>query len=427
MTAYLGVVGNDFILNGKHSDLNAEDIYGPLTIPVFGRGVVYDVPNAKLMEQKKFIKFGLTQEALVQHVPLIEREVLNYIKSSPRLKGSNGDIEITKAMAEITIFTAARTLQGAEVRNKLTDEMAKLYHDLDMGFQPINFLLPWAPLPHNHRRDIARDKMNAIYKAIIDKRRALSEEEEVEREPDMIWNLMQCRYRDGDPLPDDVIANIMIALLMAGQHASSAGGSWIILRLASQPEITEELYQEQVQVLGKELPPLRYEDLDKLPLLMSVVKETLRIHSSIVAILRKVTKPLSVPGTPYVVGTDKVLLAAPSVSAMDDKYFTNGETWNPHRWLSRDDEDEGAETIDYGYGEVSKSSRSPYLPFGAGRHRCIGEKFAYINLGVIVATLVRNFRFYTLDGSKGIPDTDYTSLFAMPKRPAVIRWERRNP
>ncbi len=52
-TVCLGVKGNDFILNGKHRDLNAEEIYGPLTTPVFGKDVVYDCPNAKLMEQKK--------------------------------------------------------------------------------------------------------------------------------------------------------------------------------------------------------------------------------------------------------------------------------------------------------------------------------------------------------------------------------------
>lgn len=52
-TVYLGIKGNDFILNGKHKDLNAEEIYSPLTTPVFGKDVVYDCPNAKLMEQKK--------------------------------------------------------------------------------------------------------------------------------------------------------------------------------------------------------------------------------------------------------------------------------------------------------------------------------------------------------------------------------------
>ena len=49
----LGVKGNEFILNGKLKDVNAEEVYGPLTTPVFGKEVVYDCPNAKLMEQKK--------------------------------------------------------------------------------------------------------------------------------------------------------------------------------------------------------------------------------------------------------------------------------------------------------------------------------------------------------------------------------------
>lgn len=56
-TVCLGTRGNDFILNGKLKDVNAEEVYTPLTTPVFGKDVVYDCPNAKLMEQKKVRKF----------------------------------------------------------------------------------------------------------------------------------------------------------------------------------------------------------------------------------------------------------------------------------------------------------------------------------------------------------------------------------
>lgn len=131
ITCYLGLEGNDFILNGKLQDVNAEEIYGPLTIPVFGSDVVYDCPNSKLMEQKKFVKFGLTQQALESHVPLIEKEVLDYIKMDPAWKGASGTVDISGAMSEITLFTAARSLQGKEVRQQLTADFAKLYHDLD--------------------------------------------------------------------------------------------------------------------------------------------------------------------------------------------------------------------------------------------------------------------------------------------------------
>jgi hypothetical protein len=49
----LGTHGNEFILNGKLRDVNAEEVYTVLTTPVFGKDVVYDCPNSKLMEQKR--------------------------------------------------------------------------------------------------------------------------------------------------------------------------------------------------------------------------------------------------------------------------------------------------------------------------------------------------------------------------------------
>ncbi|KXJ88458.1 Cyp51A [Microdochium bolleyi] len=510
ITCYFGLDGNDFILNGKHADMNAEEVYGPLTTPVFGKDVIYDCPNAKLMEQKKFVKFGLTQKALEAHVPLIEREVVKYIMGDGGGAGAGwtggkngmeeeGIVDICAAMAEITLFTAARSLQGKEVREKLTAEMADLYHDLDMGFSPVNFLFPWLPLPRNRRRDIAHAKMRAVYLNIIQHRRDEQQHHQIQHqrqhssrahditkhesttltdipeEHDMLANLMASVYKNGTPVPDSEVANMMITLLMGGQHSSSSAGAWIMLELAAHPEVVEELYREQVDNLlppsalkgddnvddndgtgtitsdektGKTkrhaLPPLKYADLDKLPLLHSVVKETLRLHGSIHSIMRKVKKPLPVPGTPYVLGTDKVLLASPMVTAVSDEFFEDGKVWNPHRWMGggttaasesiADDEEKKKneergekDTVDYGYGAVPRSStRTPYIPFGAGRHRCIGEKFAYLNLGVIVATLVREFELGTVDGSRGVvPRTDHSSMFARPPAGSMIRWRRR--
>ncbi len=52
-TVFLGQKGNNFILNGKHAELNAEDVYRKLTKPVFGAGVIYDCPHERLMDQKR--------------------------------------------------------------------------------------------------------------------------------------------------------------------------------------------------------------------------------------------------------------------------------------------------------------------------------------------------------------------------------------
>jgi sterol 14alpha-demethylase len=52
-TVYVGPKGNNFILNGKHADLNAEQVYGKLTTPVFGNEIIYDCPHERLMDQKR--------------------------------------------------------------------------------------------------------------------------------------------------------------------------------------------------------------------------------------------------------------------------------------------------------------------------------------------------------------------------------------
>jgi len=335
-------------------------------------------------------------------------EVQKFTDQSPAFKGSKGKVDVPSAMAEITLYTASRSLQGKEVRDKFDSSFADLYHDLDMGFTPINFLLPWAPLPQNRKRDFAQRKLAQTYMEIINARREGGREKDTE---DMLWNLMSSVYKNGSPVPDQEIAHILIALLMAGQHSSSSTSAWIVLRLATRPDITEELYREQVEVLGADLPPLTYDDLQRLPLHSQVVKETLRIHAPIHSIMRKVKSPMPVEGTPFTIPTSHVLMSSPGVTSRLPEFFPNPLAWEPHRWDAGADqkvEEEEEEKIDYGYGLVTKGTGSPYLPFGAGRHRCIGEQFAYVQLGTILVTLVRQFRFRNPLGVEGVVETDYS-------------------
>jgi sterol 14alpha-demethylase len=371
------------------------------------------------------MKVGLSTEAFRSYVPIIQQEVETFIKRSADFKGQKGTVDIPVSMAEITIYTASHALQGKEVRAKFDSSLAALYHDLDMGFSPINFMLHWAPLPHNRARDHAQRTVAKTYMDIIRDRRAGKEEAKL----DIMWQLMSAKYKDGTPVPDMEIAHMMIALLMAGQHSSSSSSAWIMLRLAARPDIMEELYQEQIKVLGSDLPPLQYEDLSKLTLHQNVLKEVLRLHTPIHSIMRKVVSPMPVAGTKYVLPTSRVLLSSPGCTSRDAEFFPNPKLWDPHRWdvgsggvIGTDTEEE---KYDYGYGLISKGAKSPYLPFGAGRHRCIGEQFANVQLVTIMATMVREFKFRNPDGSKEVVGTDYTSLFTRPLTPAVIEWERR--
>lgn len=130
---------------------------------------------------------------------MVEDEVEEFIKTdsafrayhSPSEEGEWGSFDVTEILAQITILTASRTLQGAEVRSKLDKTFAQLYTDLDGGFTPLNFTLPNLPLvcdllldrpnitlntslqPSYRRRDRANAKLTEFYIDIIQARRRM--------------------------------------------------------------------------------------------------------------------------------------------------------------------------------------------------------------------------------------------------------------
>lgn len=425
MTVYLGPKGHEFVLNAKLSDVSAEEAYTHLTTPVFGKGVIYDCPNWKLMEQKKFAKVALTKESFIRYVPIIKEEMIKYFNYS--FKGNSGKIDVLKAQSEMTLFTASRSLFGDELRSKLDASYAEMYSDLDKGFTPLNFVFTYLPLPNYFKRDAAHNKIAHTYLDLITKRRESGKIEDRDLVDALLKNSI---YRDGTRMTDREIANLMIGVLMGGQHTSSATSSWFLLHLGENPELQEELYQEIIKVLGDK-KDLTYDDLQKLDLVNSTIKETLRLHMPLHSIFRKVTRNLPVPNTTYIVPKGHYVLISPGYTMINERYFPNANSFKPHRWDEIKSIDGGIslpatnnggsdEQIDYGFGKISKGVSSPYLPFGGGRHRCIGEPFAYTQLGTLLVTYILNFKW-----SSKCPPVDYTSMVTLPVQPAIINWEKR--
>lgn len=429
MTVYLGPKGHEFVLNSKLAEVSAEEAYKHLTTPVFGKGVIYDCPNSKLMEQKKFAKSALTIDSFRNNVPKIREEVLDYFKTSDsyKMKENKGGVaDVMKTQPEITIFTASRALLGDDMRKKFDASFAQLYADLDKGFTPVNFVFPNLPLPSYKRRDLAQQKISHTYMSLIKKRRDTGD---IDVGRDLIDSLMvNSTYKDGVSMTDQEIANLLIGVLMGGQHTSASTSAWFLLHLGARPDLQEELYSEITSLMedqGKKFADLTYDDLQKMPLVNNTIKETLRLHMPLHSIFRKVMKPLVVPNTKYVVPKGHHVLVSPGYAMTNEKWFPNASTFDPHRWENETNtkNTSTSETVDYGFGAISKGVTSPYLPFGGGRHRCIGEQFAYVQLGTILTTYIYNLKWKLENGK--VPDVDYASMVTLPMEPAEIIWEKR--
>lgn len=140
---------------------------------------------------------------------------------------------------------------------------------------------------------------------------------------------------------------------------------------------------------------MTYEELRSLPVMDTVIRETLRVHPPIHSIFRHVRDDMPVPATIsapskdgiYVVPKGHYVLACPAVSQVDPRVWKDAKEWAPSRWSDPEGvaaqafntyADEHGEKIDYGFGAVSKGTESPYQPFGAGKHRCIGEQVGHV-------------------------------------------------
>ncbi|XP_041366954.1 lanosterol 14-alpha demethylase-like [Gigantopelta aegis] len=397
-TYLIGSESSALFFNSRNENLNAEDVYSRLTTPVFGKGVAYDVPNPVFLQQKKMFKTGLNIARFRQHIPLIEEEAQEYFERW----GNSGERNIFIALSELIILTASRCLHGKEIRSVLTEKVAQLYTDLDGGFTHLAWLLPgWLPLPSFRKRDRAHLEIKKIFYDAIQKRRASDDPDD-----DMLQTLIESTYKDGRKLKDDEIAGMLIGLLLAGQHTSSTTSAWLFFFIAQDKTLQNRLIEEQKKVCGEDLPPLTYDQLKDLQLLDRCIKETLRLRPPIMTMMRMCRTPQTILG--YTIPPGHQVCVSPTTNHQLKDTWKDVGKYNPDRFLDPD---------------VSNSEKFAYIPFGAGRHRCIGESFAYVQIKVIVSTFLRKYEIDLVDNN--FPEIDLSTMIHTPKDP-FIRYKLRN-
>ena len=208
----------------------------------------YDAPPKIRRQQFRFLGTGLRGRRLKSYVPLLVKEAQDFFAKW----GDSGEVDILDKLSELTILTASRCLMGQEVREKLFEEVAGLFHTLDKGITPLSVFWPHAPVPSHWARDRARKEMVKLLSGVIQKKR-----EEIKKDPegdhgdDMLAYLVTVKYKDGRLLTVHEIVGFFIALLFAGQHTSSITATWTTLFLAHHPDVLSRVMAEQDEILSE--------------------------------------------------------------------------------------------------------------------------------------------------------------------------------
>ena len=363
-----GPEANEIFFRAPEEDLDQAEAY-PFMTPIFGEGVVFDASPEE--RRKALHNQALRDKFMRGHAETIAAEVDRMLAQAP----DGGDIDLLDWFAELTIYTSSACLIGRRFREQLDGRFAALYHDLERGTDAIAYVDAYADIESFRARDAARLGLVALVQAIMDGRAADPPPAKDDR--DLLDVLMSITNEDGSPhFSADIITGMFISMMFAGHHTTSGTAAWTLIELLRHPDFLAEVVEE-LDGLAAEGVEVSYQALREMPKLEAAIKEALRLHPPLILLLRVAKVPLEVEG--HLIPEGALVAASPSVSNRDPQVFDDAEAFDPSRYLAPREDD--------------LANPWSWIPFGAGRHRCVGAAFAMMQLKAIFSVLLQRYTF----------------------------------
>uniref|UniRef100_A0A672ZYI5 Cytochrome P450, family 46, subfamily A, polypeptide 1, tandem duplicate 4 n=1 Tax=Sphaeramia orbicularis TaxID=375764 RepID=A0A672ZYI5_9TELE len=193
--------------------------------------------------------------------------------------------------------------------------------------------------------------------------------------------------KNGVDVPKDVLIQILktagqdeelmvdnfVTFFIAGHETAANQLAFCVMELGRHPEIMEKVKKEVDDVIGMKMD-IRYEDLGQLTYLSQVLKETLRLYSTVPGTSRDILEDMVIDGIHIPGGC--VALFSSYVTGRMEKFFKDPLTFDPDRF----------------HPDAPKPYYC-YYPFALGSRACLGKNFAQMETKVVMAKLLQRFNF----------------------------------
>ena len=394
-----GAEANEFFFRSPEEILDQAEAY-PFMTPVFGEGVVFDASPERRREMLH--NQALRDKFMRGHAATIAAEVEAMVAAWD----DEGEIDLLEWFAELTMYTSSACLIGKRFRDQLDGRFAELFHDLEQGTDAIAYVDPYADIESFRKRDAARAELVSLVQAIMERRTAEPPSPEDER--DLVDVLMSIKNPDGSErfLPDEV-TGMFISMMFAGHHTTSGTAAWTLIELlrneGEMPLVDAEL--DDLYAGGAEVS---YQALREMPHIEAAIKEALRLHPPLILLLRVAKEDLECEG--YAISAGQMVGASPSVSNRIPEDFHEPDSFRPVRYLVPREED--------------RTNPWTWIPFGAGRHRCVGQAFAMMQLKAIFSVLLLDWEFELAQPADSYRN-DHSKMVVQMQQPCAVRYRRR--
>ncbi|OAD56184.1 Cytochrome P450 9e2 [Eufriesea mexicana] len=153
--------------------------------------------------------------------------------------------------------------------------------------------------------------------------------------------------------------------------------------LAENPDCQVRLQQEIDEALEQNDGQLSYDIIQNMKYLDAVINETMRMYPIAVFVDRLCLKDFDLPPTlpgskPFTIKQGMNIWVPIIPIQIDPKYYENPETFDPDRFL-----EDGKKIINSG----------AFMPFGIGPRMCIGNRFALIEMKVLLCHILATCSF----------------------------------
>ncbi|MFF7795800.1 cytochrome P450 [Streptomyces sp. NPDC007991] len=286
-------------------------------------------------------------------------------------------LDVREAMVGLSLDMLAKTVFSGSlddaVFRRLRSDLSVVMNDVG-----VRLMLPdWAerlPLPFNRRFDRARAGVRATVNTAVEELQASGHDT-----GDMLSMLLGAVDEEtGEPLTGDQICSEILTLAVAGTETTASVLSWTLYELARHPGIESRVLAELDEVLGER--PVAFDDVTRLPYLNRVITETLRLHHPGWLVTRRTTEETRLGEWTLPAGTE--LAYCQHALHRDPERFPNPLTFDPDRWNDA----------------AQEPPPGAFLPFGDGKHKCMGDRFARTEMVTALATMLRAVRLELAEG-----------------------------
>lgn len=357
VVSVFGPDGIETVLANRDKAFSSELGWNEFIGPFFERGVML-MDFDEHLHHRRILQQAFKHERLVTYLrmmnPVIERGISQW-RTGP-------GFELYPATKQLTLDIATEVFMGERLGAE-ADALNGAFVNLVLGGNtPVRADVPGGRW---HRGLQSRRMLEDHFRSMLPSKRVAPGD-------DLFSVLCHAESEDGARFTDQDVVNHMIFTMMAAHDTSTITVAMMGYFLAKHPEWQARV-REECLALGTDA--LSYEDLDALPAMDLVFKETLRMNPPVGMLARKAVKDTEIDG--HFVPEGSIIALSLYASHRMEPFWQNPDRFDPERFSDERREDQAHKYL--------------WSPFGGGMHKCIGLHFGGMEVKALMHQLLLRY------------------------------------